>query len=239
MKTQIRLTSRYCEQRISQLCISVGCYADPWERWSGTRSISEGLRGLLSSLEVGSWSVGSVFSEGERLCSSQPTWMAWLFALVALRLSCLTENQASSSLPHDPVRLSGLIPGESQFPGVPEKTRGLLWFQTSAVALQAPRGRRPAHTSLASCRLCQHWARSLSLPFWNLVSLVIALREGTAQLTCVYSNWSLGSNVDQWNTEVIKPHYIPTEILFFFFEFWKSLITSGFKTFQASCFRQV
>ena len=162
---------------------------------------------------------GVCLLRGARLCSSQPTWMAWLFALVAPRLSYLTENQASSSLPHDPVRLSGLIPGESQFPGVPEKTRGLLWFQTSAAALQAPRGRRPAHTSLASCRLCQHWARSLSLPFWNLVSLVIALREGTAQLTCVYSNWSLGSNVDQWNTEAIKPHYIPTEILFFFF-FW-------------------
>ena len=156
---------------------------------------------------------GVCFLRGARFCSSQPTWMAWLFALVALRLSYLTENQASSSLPHDPVRLLGLIPGESPFPGVPEKTRGLLWFQTSAAAVQAPRGRRPAHTSLAPCRLYQHWALPLSLLFWNLVSLVIALREGTAQLTCVYSNWSLGSNVDQWNTEVIKPHYILTEIL--------------------------
>lgn len=76
-----------------------------------------------------------------------------------------------------------------------------------------PKGKTAAHTSLASCRLHQHWGLSLSLLFWNLVSLVIALREPTAQLTCMYSNRSLGSNVDQWNTEVTKPHYIPTEIL--------------------------
>lgn len=90
--------------------------------------------------------------------------MAWLLALVALRLAYVTETQATSNLRHDPVRLSGLFPGESQFPGVPEKTSGLLRFQTSAAALQAPRGRQrrtlPLHptdyinTEACRCHCC-------------------------------------------------------------------------------------
>lgn len=78
--------------------------------------------GAPSSLESGSWS-GVCLLRGAGLCSSRPTWLAWLFVSAALSLSDLTEAQASSSLPPDPARPSGLIPGESQFPGVREETR--------------------------------------------------------------------------------------------------------------------
>lgn len=211
MKTQIRFTSRYCEQRLSQLCILVGCYADPWERWSGTRSISEGLRGPSVIFRSRLLQRGCLSPQRARFSSSQPTWMAWLLALVALRLAYVTETQASSNLRHDPVRLPGLFPGESQFPGGPEKTRGLLRLHTSAAALQAPGedgGARFARTcsridtEACCCHCCSEPG-----------ALVTALRERTARRACVNSSWSLGSNVGQWHAEVIKPHHIPTGIL--------------------------
>lgn len=101
--------------------------------------------GAPSSLEAGSWS-GVCLLRGAGLCSSRPTWLAWLFVSAALSLSDLTEAQASSSLPPDPARPSGLIPGESQFPGVREETRAGGDF-TQAQRLWGPRGKTPVRTA--------------------------------------------------------------------------------------------
>ena len=107
--------------------------------------------------------------------------------------------------------LSSQGPGERQGPAVTSHR---------CSGSEAPRGRRPGHARLASCRLHRteagrcHWA---SEP-WCLRQ-VLGENKGRSWHAC--AGLILGSNADEGNNEVIKPRYFPTEVL------WRHICPQG------------
>lgn len=184
---------------IPQSWISTGCWADPWE-WSPSigsicvsqKEISVFIRSILQECSID-------LSEGPVFCDSQPTGLTWPSVVVALRPHIFQRHNPMVTCLKPCSRPFALLPWrESLLLWSQERTRGLLWAHTRAVACQTQLERLPVHTYLLACPApC-----GLSLDAVIIVLKPIVSGNCSERTTDMRKGIDpCEANVDQWNME--------------------------------------